>query len=69
MPLGLPVRTAIVLYGIGLVPLVFLPFAYAVSFDADTLSAADIARVRDAAKARVGAESVPSDAGASERDA
>jgi len=48
--LGLPVRTAIVLYGVGLVPLVFLPLAYAASFDRDTLSDADIQRVRDAAR-------------------
>jgi hypothetical protein len=48
--LGLPVRTAIVLYGVGLVPLVFLPLAYAASFDSDTLSEADIQRVRDTAR-------------------
>lgn len=50
--LGLPVRTAIVLYGVGLVPLVFLPLAYAASFDRDTLNDADLQRVRDAARER-----------------
>lgn len=48
--LGLPVRTAIVLYGVGLVPLVFLPLAYAASFEADTLNDEDLERVRRAAK-------------------
>ena len=50
--LGLPVRTAIVLYGVGVVPIFILPFAYALTFDASTLSEADLERVR-AAAARV----------------
>ena len=51
--LGLPVRTAIVLYGVGITPLFFLPLAYAAAFDADTLTEADLHRVRAAASARV----------------
>jgi len=47
--LGLPLRTAIVLYGVGLVPLLFLPWAYAASFDDATLTEADLERVRRAA--------------------
>jgi hypothetical protein len=50
--LGLPLRTAIVLYGVGIVPLLFLPLAYAASFDADTLTDEDLDRVRRAAKER-----------------
>lgn len=50
--LGFPLRTAIVLYGVGIVPMLFLPVAYAVSFDRDTLSEADIERVRRAAQER-----------------
>ncbi len=50
--LGLPLRAAIVLYGVGLVPILFLPWMYAASFDADTLSEADLDRVRRAAKER-----------------
>lgn len=49
--LGLPPRAAIVLYGIGLLPLFFLPLAYALTFDEMTLGEADLARVRDAARA------------------
>ncbi|HEY3288445.1 MAG TPA: hypothetical protein VGJ96_15090 [Gemmatimonadaceae bacterium] len=50
--LGLPLRTAIVLYGVGVVPMLFLPLAYAASFDSDTLNEADIERVRRAAPER-----------------
>jgi hypothetical protein len=49
--LGLPPRAAIVMYGIGLLPLFFLPLSYALTFDEMTLSEADLARVRDAARA------------------
>ena len=45
--LGLPVRAAIVIYGIGLLPIVVLPVAYALTFDTQTLSEEDIARVRE----------------------
>jgi hypothetical protein len=46
--LGLPVRAAIILYGIGLMPIVILPIAYAVTFESQTLNAEDIERVRRA---------------------
>lgn len=47
--LGLPVRAALVLYGIGLVPLIVLPLAYARTFDDMTLREEDLARVRELA--------------------
>ena len=47
--LGLPLRAAIVIYGIGLLPIVVLPVAYALTFDTQTLNEADIERVRDLA--------------------
>lgn len=47
--LGLPVRAAIVIYGIGLLPIVVLPVAYAITFGTQTLSEEDIARVREVA--------------------
>lgn len=47
--LGLPRRAAIVLYGIGVLPALILPIAYALTFDALTLSDEDIERVREAA--------------------
>ena len=53
--LGLPVRAAIVIYGIGLLPIVVLPVAYALTFDTQTLSQSDIDRVREVA-ARTKAE-------------
>lgn len=49
--LGLPRRAAIVLYGIGLLPLFVLPVAYALTFDEMTLSEEDLERVRRAALA------------------
>ena len=49
--LGLPRRAAIVLYGIGLLPLFVLPVAYALTFDQMTLSEDDLERVRRAASA------------------
>jgi hypothetical protein len=54
--LGLPIRAAIVIYGIGLLPIVVLPVAYALTFDTQTLSESDIARVREMAE-RTGARS------------
>lgn len=45
--LGLPVRAAIVVYGIGLLPMVVLPLTYAFTFDDMTLSEEDLARVRE----------------------
>lgn len=47
--LGLPPRAAVVLYGIGLLPLLAVPLAYALTFDEMTLSDADLERVRRAA--------------------
>lgn len=49
--LGLPPRAAVVLFGIGLLPLVAVPVAYALTFDQMTLSQADLDRVRVAAGA------------------
>ncbi len=50
--LGLPLRTAVVLYGVGVVPIAVLPFAYAFTFESSTLSDDDLAAVR-AARARM----------------
>lgn len=44
--LGLPLRTAVVIYGVGIVPMLFLPAVYAATFDAETLTASDLERVR-----------------------
>jgi hypothetical protein len=48
--LGLPARAAIVIYGIGLFPIVVLPVAYALTFESQTLTADDIERVRSLAR-------------------
>jgi hypothetical protein len=48
--LGLPPRAAILLYGIGLVPYLIVPVAYALTFESRTLGEADLERVREAAK-------------------
>jgi hypothetical protein len=48
--LGLPRRAAIVLYGIGLLPLLVLPLVYAHTFERMTLTPEDWQRVRDAAR-------------------
>lgn len=50
--LGLPPGAALVLYGIGLVPVLVAPVAYALTFDRMTLSAADLDRVRAAMESR-----------------
>lgn len=44
--LGLPRRAALVLYGIGLLPVAVLPFAYARTFDSLTLRPEDLDRIR-----------------------
>jgi hypothetical protein len=44
--MGLPARAAIVIYGVGLLPIVVLPIAYALTFETQTLSAEDVERVR-----------------------
>ena len=46
--LGLPLRAAIVLYGVGVLPIAILPFAYALTFESSTLSEDDLDRVRKA---------------------
>ena len=46
--LGLPLRSAIVLYGVGVLPIAILPFAYALTFESSTLSEDDLVRVRTA---------------------
>lgn len=48
--LGLPLRASIVIYGIGLLPIVVLPLAYALTFSTQTLNESDIERVRELAK-------------------
>ena len=59
--LGLPARAAIVIYGIGLLPIIVLPVAYALTFEAQTLSAEDVERVRELARAnRARSEARPS---------
>jgi hypothetical protein len=50
--LGLPVRAAIVIYGVGLLPIIILPVAYAMTFETLTLSAEDVERVRESARRR-----------------
>lgn len=49
--LGLPLRAAIVVYGVGLLPIIVLPLTYALTFDAMTLSDEDLTRVRALGKA------------------
>jgi drug/metabolite transporter (DMT)-like permease len=59
---GLPLRAAIVLIGVGLLPLLVLPLAYALTFDEMTLGEDDLARVRAAALAlREQAETPPAE--------
>jgi hypothetical protein len=43
--LGLPARAAIVIYGIGLMPAIVLPIAYALTFETQTLDEEDVKRV------------------------
>ena len=49
--LGLPPRAALVLYGIGVFPVLVLPLVYAKTFEQRTLTEEDIERVRKAAAA------------------
>lgn len=46
--LGLPRRAAVILYGVGVLPLFVLPIAYALTFESLTLSEADLDRIRKA---------------------
>lgn len=48
--LGLPIRAALVLYGIGWLPAIVLPVAYAQTFRRFTLDQQDLDRVRAAAR-------------------
>lgn len=57
--LGLPRRAAIVVYGIGLLPIIVLPIAYALTFDAQTLRPEDLERVRAAGRAARAAAEPP----------
>lgn len=50
--LGLPLRAAIVIYGIGLMPIVVLPVAYALTFDTQTLNAEDVERIKELGRLR-----------------
>lgn len=50
--LGLPRRAAIVLYGIGILPLFLLPIAYALTFESMTMREADMLRVAAARRER-----------------
>ncbi len=62
--LGLPPRAAIILYGIGLLPLFVLPVTYALSFDDRTLSVDDLERIRAVRRAALETRvEVPHDAG------
>ncbi|HVT37943.1 MAG TPA: hypothetical protein VHE78_02760 [Gemmatimonadaceae bacterium] len=54
--LGLPVRTAVIVYGVGLLPLLVLPLTYALTFDEQILSDDDIERVRQAARAHAASQ-------------
>ena len=49
--LGLPRRAAIVLYGIGILPLFLLPLAYAFTFESMTLREEDLTRIAAARRA------------------
>ena len=49
--LGLPPRAALVMIGVGIVPAVVLPVAYALTFDEQTLRPGDLDAIRRAAAA------------------
>jgi hypothetical protein len=57
--LGLPARAAIVIYGVGLLPIFVLPLAYALTFETQTLSAEDVERVRKLARENQEARDTP----------
>ena len=57
--LGLPARAAIVIYGVGLLPIFVLPIAYALTFETQTLSAEDLERVRKLAHENQAARDTP----------
>jgi len=49
--LGLPPRAALVVLGVGVLPALVLPVAYALTFDTQTLRAGDLESIQEAAKA------------------
>ena len=57
--LGLPPRAAIVLYGIGALPLLVLPLAFALTFDEVAPSADDMRRVKEAGAQHRASPDVP----------
>ncbi|MGZ8412737.1 MAG: hypothetical protein ACXWZS_08675 [Gemmatirosa sp.] len=59
--LGLPRRAAVIVYGVGLLPVVVLPVVYAMTFDAQTLRPEDQERVEAAGRARTAAQHQSSD--------
>jgi hypothetical protein len=71
--LGLPARAAIVIYGVGLLPIIVLPVAYALTFETQTLSADDVQRIRalgrEAGRGTRDAGSGKQDAGSGTREA
>ena len=44
--LGLPRRAALLVYGIGVLPVLFLPLVYALTFEASVLEQAELAELR-----------------------
>ncbi|MFL5469181.1 MAG: hypothetical protein ACJ77T_11940 [Gemmatimonadaceae bacterium] len=59
--LGLPARAAIVIYGVGLLPIFVLPVAYALTFETQTLNAEDVEKVRDLGQENRRRKEVPHD--------
>ena len=58
--LGLPPRAAILVYGIGVLPVLVLPLIYAATFEERTLSEEDLDRIKAAAAAHVEAQKAES---------
>ncbi len=50
--LGIPRRAAIVLYGVGLLPVLILPVAYAATFRMDAADEQELRRIRDSIDVR-----------------
>lgn len=67
--LGLPLRAAIVIYGVGILPMFVLPFYYARTFERLTLSEEDLARFRAVAPPPDATVHPPDEAGAAQRHA
>lgn len=57
--LGLPPRAAIVVYGIGILPVLVLPLVYAWTFEQRTLTEEDLERVKEAARAFAASREAP----------